>query len=864
MGNLDIYAQYGFKFFECKADKSPATLGDWRDEKNQLTQEQAEKLQTIGRMIGAWIPRDIIVVDVDRHKEVIEGSEVIKIDGAKRIQDFEKKYNFTITDNLTMVVKTGGGGRHLIFCIDPEKEFKQGALKEKGEDGKYHPIGIDIKTNKGYVIAAGSPGYVTFWDNEPRDLPIEFEQFIKDHACVENKKKDNSLNVCNELTAGQQKTMPVKMLKGILNKIDVSKFSNNDRWLQFIMACIAAAGNNEDVYIALEEWSKGDPNYNDDRSVLKRIESFEEIREITVGSFIHFMREENISQYLINQVVKLNSISNILLESESSEINIEFEQPDYQILAQTPAAREFFEIQGNTAGATVLEMALADRVIYNQAEKKAYYFDGNRWKQMHDCFGLIYTVLYRVAKILYNNEEPCKEANDLLYKCVSCLNSTMWKTMTWKEVCSKPQILRPFVLWDSPKIRETITTQDGVIDFTSGQIEIRTGYREEYRKDCFEYTSEEIINAKQPEIFTNFFNDLFLDKSTRETAKYCVSMCITGNSGKRLFQMWEGSGSNGKSTLLETIKHVLGDNKTYSFDSELLLEGTKNERNKPELAQFQGKYFCYAVEAQKGAKLSQNLVKKLSGNDTITARRMYESPISFEATWQLIYAVNDLPAINGDDHAFLSRLVTIPFNTIFYKDEEKKKDAVKRGVKEKFLKKANDTDKFKTSLYSERAGIIKWMIDNYNELNKNLGGVIPESLECEIKKHKYVDSNDDIKIFIDHFCMIDETGGREWMESYSKLAEAFKEFSGKHKMSERRIASDIKKYHEVLSSDVKRVNEYEAGAIRRKQKSVILNIRLKTENEIDQCENERIKERIRKNKEEAQDKEQDWDDKIPF
>ena len=474
-------------------------------------------------------------------------------------------------------------------------------------------------------------------------------------------------------------------------------------------------------------------------------------------------------------------------------------------------------------------------------------------------------MLYRVVKIIYNNEEPSKENNDLLFKCVSCLNSTMWKTMTWKEVCSKPQILRPFVLWDSPKIRETITTEDAVIDFTSGVIKVRKGYREEYRKECFEYTSEEILKAKEPKIFTKFFSDLFLDKSTRETAKYCVSMCITGNSGKRLFQMWEGSGSNGKSTLLETIKHVLGDGKTYSFDSELLLEGTRNERNKPELAQFQGKYFCYAVEAQKGAKLSQNLVKKLSGNDTITARRMYESPISFEATWQLIYAVNDLPAINGDDHAFLSRLVTIPFNTIFYKDEEKKQDAIKRGVKEKHLKKANDTDKFKTSLYSERAGIIKWMIDNYNKLNKDLGGIIPESAECQMKKHKYVDSNDDIKIFIDHFCMIDETGGRDWMESYSRLADAFKDFSGKHKMSERRIASDIKKYHEILSSDVKRVNEYEGGVIKRKQKSVIMNIRLKTEDEIDQCENERIQEKIRKNKEEAENENDDYyDDKIPF
>ena len=855
MGALDIYEAYGFKFFQCKADKSPDIKdgyyddngkwhGDsWQDEKHHITKEQAEKLQSIGRMIGAWIPSDMIVIDIDRHKDIVEGNEVIKVDGAKKIKEFQEKYKFEISSNTTMVVKTAGGGRHMFFCVD--REFKQGALKKVTEETKdkshkkYEPIGIDIKTHKGYVIAAGSPGYTLFWDNEPNNLPLEFEQFIEDHTIVENRKKDNSEFKRND----QQKSLPVKMLKSILNKIDVSKFDNNDRWLQFIMSCISVAGNNQEVHITLEEWSKTDPKYNDDRSVLKRIESFSEIREITAGTFIHFLREENLSQYLINQVVKLNSISNILLDSESSEIYIPFQEPDYRELAQMPFAREFFETQGNTSAAAILFEALNNHVVYNESDKASYYFDGNKYVELQDYYGIIYTIIYRIIKILYSNEDPSKENNDLLYKCVIKINTTLWKIMTWKELCSKNGIYNKSIEWDSPKIKETLTTVDGVIDFTNGEIIKRSGYQNEFRKSFFNYTCDEIISAGKPEIFIKFFEELFIMPETMETAKYCVSLGISGNSGKRLFQMWEGSGKNGKSTLLETIKNILGKDKALPFNSDLLLEDGGNNESyaNSSLAKFQGKYFCYSVEAKKNSKLSQNTIKKLTGDDTIDGKELYKNPINFSATWQLIYAVNDLPSFHGDDYAFLDRLLVLPFNRTFYKDEEDKKQWIKRGKKEINMKLKDDTTSFKESLYSEKAAVIKWMIDNYLYLEKELNGVIPESPECKIKKKIYIRDNDEVGIFIEHFCVIDETGKLDYYERLDTIADVFKEFTGFIKMSPKKIGADIMKYHGIIDKGVKWVIDSTGGGVDKKQKTVLTNIRLKNDKELNKESIENIK-----------------------
>jgi putative DNA primase/helicase len=338
------------------------------------------------------------------------------------------------------------------------------------------------------------------------------------------------------------------------------------------------------------------------------------------------------------------------------------------------------------------------------------------------------------------------------------------------------------------------------------------------------------MNAERPDNFIKFFNSLFPDEETLKTAKYCVSMAISGNSGKRLFQLWQGIGSNGKSTLLETIKNVLGKDKSYKFPSEVLLTGAKRENYKAEIAKFQGKYFCYSSEAEKGARLSQNIIKDMTGDEAISARELYKSPVEFEATWQIIYAVNDLPAIYGDDYAFNDRLIVIPFKMFFYKDEDKKISAIRRGVDEKYLMLADSSKDFKRGLYGEKAGIIKWMIENYNFMNTDLGGVIPESIECKQKKASYIEDNDDIGVFLSEICEIDETRSKGWYMQLEELAEEFREFTGSQKKGTKSIIRDIVESHNCIERGVESVvaggHDY-SGNFKMKQTRVLRNIRLR-------------------------------------
>ena len=73
---LQIYHDNGFKLIHCNPDKSPKKK--WRDPENHLSLDTANELLKMGETIGAWIPEDIVVIDLDRHEGKPDGRATFK------------------------------------------------------------------------------------------------------------------------------------------------------------------------------------------------------------------------------------------------------------------------------------------------------------------------------------------------------------------------------------------------------------------------------------------------------------------------------------------------------------------------------------------------------------------------------------------------------------------------------------------------------------------------------------------------------------------------------------------------------------------------------------------------------------------
>ncbi|HEY1189887.1 MAG TPA: phage/plasmid primase, P4 family [Gemmata sp.] len=143
---------------------------------------------------------------------------------------------------------------------------------------------------------------------------------------------------------------------------------------------------------------------------------------------------------------------------------------------------------------------------------------------------------------------------------------------------------------------------------------------------------------------------------------------LTGDIREHTLPIFWGGGSNGKSTLIETVAAVFGQ-AYWCAAPEGMLMIRRGEAHPTELARLYRKRMVAATETEEGARLNVSLVKRLTGGDTVTARFMRQDFFEFAPTHKLIMATNDRPRIPSGGHGIWRRVALVPFNVKFWKAE---------------------------------------------------------------------------------------------------------------------------------------------------------------------------------------------------
>lgn len=157
-----------------------------------------------------------------------------------------------------------------------------------------------------------------------------------------------------------------------------------------------------------------------------------------------------------------------------------------------------------------------------------------------------------------------------------------------------------------------------------------------------------------------------------------VGYCLTGDTRERLLAVLHGTGCNGKSTMLEILKALLGDLATTSaFDTFTRTRGDRGPRN--DLARLRGARLVTASESGEGRRLDEATVKEITGGDTIAARFLFGEHFEFTPTFKLLLAANHRPRVDGDDDAIWRRLRLVPFEQSFEGREDRTLTATLRA-----------------------------------------------------------------------------------------------------------------------------------------------------------------------------------------
>jgi putative DNA primase/helicase len=228
-----------------------------------------------------------------------------------------------------------------------------------------------------------------------------------------------------------------------------------------------------------------------------------------------------------------------------------------------------------------------------------------------------------------------------------------------------------------------------------------------------------------------------------------VGYTLTGSNREQCLFFLHGNGSNGKGVFSETIKRLIGD---YGQTApETMFISDRNQSATNDVARLVGCRMAIAPELEEGVSFAETKIKKLTGNDTITARFLHQEFFDFVPTHHFWISGNHKPTIKGNDEGIWRRLRLIPF-TVKISNEQKDMDLAQK-------------------LVHELPGILNWALDGCLKWQRE-GLITPQVVSAATDEYRT--EEDVIGHFIDE-CTLPDTRERSLIssvyEAYQNWAE---------------------------------------------------------------------------------------------
>jgi len=227
-----------------------------------------------------------------------------------------------------------------------------------------------------------------------------------------------------------------------------------------------------------------------------------------------------------------------------------------------------------------------------------------------------------------------------------------------------------------PVSPDELDTDDWLLNVKNGIIDLRTGELRPHMREAM-LTKLAPVNydpAAECPTWTAFLERIM--DGNEELISFlqrAVGYALTGDTREEVIFLLYGTGANGKSTFLETVQCLLGDYARQADFSTFLLKQNETVRN--DLARLAGVRFVSAVELEPGKRLSESVVKQVTGRDTVTARYLFQEYFEYKPKMKIFLACNHKPIIRGNDHAIWRRIRLIPFDVkIPDKEQDKELD----------------------------------------------------------------------------------------------------------------------------------------------------------------------------------------------
>lgn len=231
-----------------------------------------------------------------------------------------------------------------------------------------------------------------------------------------------------------------------------------------------------------------------------------------------------------------------------------------------------------------------------------------------------------------------------------------------------------------------INLRNGVYDLEKNELLPHS--KDHFFRYCLDHEYKEGATCPNFEKYLNFvLEDRDLIRLTAQMFGYVL---MGGDPiAHRAFLLY-GDGRNGKSTLLDTMRYLIGEVNSASVSMKFL--------DKPfSTVQMDGKLANIVEESP--TTIDAEAFKNIVGGGRVTASYKGKDEFQMKINARLIFACNSLPTFKDATSGINDRLIIIPFDR-YIKPEER------------------DTS-IKDKIFSEISGVLNWAIRGYNDLKQN-------------------------------------------------------------------------------------------------------------------------------------------------
>jgi len=279
---------------------------------------------------------------------------------------------------------------------------------------------------------------------------------------------------------------------------------------------------------------------------------------------------------------------------------------------------------------------------------------------------------------------------------------------------------------------------NGVVDFKNK--EFRSGYPQDYITKStnipYEPYNEDIHGVVGSNI-TTFMSQLFPDPSLNNYMWEHLASTLIGENINQTFNIYRGSGSNGKSILTDLMTETLGDYTgtvpvTLVTEKRVNIGGTSSE-----IMQLKGVRYAVMQEPSKDARINEGMMKQLTGDSTLSGRALYCETQTFPIQFHLVVCTNTLFEIVSNDDGTWRRIRICDFMSKFVDPEQ----PVDPNTKYQFPKDKNLKDK-----------LPKWAIIFASMLVKlafEKQGIVTDCDIVKASSNSYRKKQDHIAAFVD-------------------------------------------------------------------------------------------------------------------